>query len=243
MDKDKIIELTNRIYKITLLFPKKEPLRYRIRETADEVLSNLIAWEVFHNPNPNEFQAVDLSSHQKFGSEGLALTPKFGSEGNPKQKDLIFEIKKNYEILRAYFDIVKWQNWVSYFDVLEIEEEYDKIECDLKKEIEGSEKPEKSLKMEFSSKNPEVNGDPVSVANAEKEKLDPRKEKILGFLKEKGRVQVWEIKEILPEVSKRTLRRDFEQLLKQGLVKRIGERNDTFYQLNLVGDSEGKDEA
>ena len=51
------------------------------------------------------------------------------------------------------------------------------------------------------------------------------------ILKEKGRAQVWEIKQIFPEVSKRTLRRDFEQMVNQGIIERMGERNDTFYQV------------
>jgi len=56
----------------------------------------------------------------------------------------------------------------------------------------------------------------------------------MDFIKENGRAQVWQIKEILPEVSKRTLRRDFETLLEQGILERIGERNNTFYQLKIL---------
>ena len=53
----------------------------------------------------------------------------------------------------------------------------------------------------------------------------------LEFLKENGRAQVWQVKQIFPEVTKRTLRRDFGNLLKQGIIERIGERNGTFYEL------------
>jgi predicted HTH transcriptional regulator len=67
-----------------------------------------------------------------------------------------------------------------------------------------------------------------SLANLE------RQEKIMAFLKEQGRAQVWQIKQILPEVTKRTLRRDFDNLLKKGLVERIGERNNTFYQIKII---------
>ena len=58
-----------------------------------------------------------------------------------------------------------------------------------------------------------------------------RQKKILEFLEENGRAQVWQLKQVFPAITKRTLRRDFENLLKQGIIKRIGERNDTFYQL------------
>jgi len=158
-----LIELTNKVYKLTLLFPKKEPLRYKIREVADDILA--------YNSSAKKLQ-------------------------------------ENLSILKKYFEVAKWQNWVSYFDILEIEKKYDKIAI----------------------------RDPVSVKlirgrTSDIKDLDDRKEKILEILKEKERIQVWEVNEILSDVSKRTLRRDFEQLLKQGLVERIGERNNTFYQL------------
>lgn len=164
MNKENLIELTNKLYKLTLLFPKKEPLRYKMREVADEILANLVS-------NPSK-------------------------------------IKKNLEIIKSYFEVARWQNWVSYFDILEIEEEYDKIESGFEPELA------------------KVNGGQSSARI-----LDSRKEKILGILKEKEKIQVGELKEFLPDVSKRTLRRDFDQLLKLELVERIGERNDTFYKL------------
>jgi len=171
MDKNKLIELTNKVYKLTLLFPKKEPLRYKIREVADDILTC--------NSSPGKLQ-------------------------------------KNLEILRKYFDVAKYQNWVSYFDILEIVKEYDKIETDLLKAVE---KP--------------VLAEVLPVRARASGNLEGRKEKILEILKEKERIQVWELNEILSNVSKRTLRRDFEQLLKQGLVERIGERNNTFYKLSI----------
>ncbi len=214
MDKDKLIELTNKIYRMTLLFPKKEPLRYKMREVADNALADLVTWEVFYNHNPSRFLAVE----------------------NPEKKDLIFVVEKDFEILKSYFEITKWQNWLSYFDVLELEDEYDRIKSNFKKEIEYLEEGEKNLKIEPLFPTSKTDRNPVSIADVKEkkdEKLDPRKENILKILKEKGRAQVWEVKKILPEVSKRTLRRDFDQLLKLGLVERIGERNNTFYKLKV----------
>lgn len=157
MDKEELIELTNKLYKQTLLFPKKEPLRYKMREVADDILA-------------------------------------FGRE-------------KDLEILKSYFKLAKLQNWVSYFDLLEIEEEYDRIKKDLPKVVRG----------------------PFSGT----EKLDDRKERILAILKEREKIQVGEVQKVLPEVSKRTLRRDFEFLLKQGIVERMGDKNDTFYKIKV----------
>ena len=184
MNKNDIIELTLKLYKLTLLFPKKEPLRYKIREKGDKILENFINWEVLYNP------------------------------ASPVRRDdfLIFEIKKDLEVIKSYFELAKWQNWVSYFDILEIQEKYDKIKKHLSEYVENP-------KLEQGNKIDSIKG------------LDSRKERILQILKQKEKIQVWELNKILPDVSKRTLRRDFERLLKQGLVQRLGQGNNTFYKL------------
>ena len=227
MDKDKLIEITNKVYKITLLFPKKEPLRYKIREIADNVLSNFVYRQSLQNLNPGNF----------------------ASNREIQNKDSIFLLEKNLEILKSYFEVAKWQNWVSYFDILEIQDEYDKIQYSLKKEIQAIEKEKSDLLKEdvsiedkaedFDKEiSKEINKEAIEnlassvVLTKEKEnKLDPRKTKILNFLKKRENTQVQDIKKIFPSVSKRTIRRDFVQLLDQGLVRKIGDKNNTFYQL------------
>jgi predicted HTH transcriptional regulator len=166
MDKEYIIELTKKLYRLTILFPKKEPLRYKIRDLATEILAK------------------------------------------PDEQD--------FEILNSFFEVAVAQNWVNSADILAIKSEYDK----LRREI-ISIRPEK--------KKAESDLRPLFVKN-----LADRQEKILGILKEKGRAQVWEMKQIFPQVSKRTLRRDFEFLLKQGAIERFGEKNNTFYQVKTA---------
>ena len=195
MNKIDIIELTDKLYKLTLLFPKKEPLRYKIREVGDRILENIVSLEVFQN------------------------------QSSAKRSDfLIFEIEKDLEIIISYFEVVKWQNWVSYFDVLEIKEKYDKIKIDLLEYVENPEAKE-SL--------PQAKPfEPEQIEKSNNDKgLDQRKEKILNILEKQEKIQVWELSKILPQVSKRTLRRDFDFLLKKGLIKRIGQGNNTFYSL------------
>jgi DNA-binding HxlR family transcriptional regulator len=158
MEKDYLISLTKSLYQLTLLFPKKEPLRYKMRELADEILADFII--------------------------------------DPKSETL-----EKLEILDSFFEIVKVQNWVSKDLILLLQKEYSKL-----KENLSSNKNQDSI-------------------------LNERQNKILEVLKEKEKVQVREIKNIFPQVSKRTLRRDFEKLVNQGLVERIGEKINTFYQL------------
>ena len=173
MDKNYLIQLTQNLYRLTLLFPKKEPLRYKMREIADQI---------------------------------LAKCSMLNLEQNPVLEDL--------EILDGFFEVAKAQNWVAVVDVLRIQEEYNRIKAEIKKIAKCP--PEKEI----------TRVEPVQIPNS-------RQEKILAILKEKGRAQVWQVKQVFPEVSKRTLRRDFESLLKQGIIERRGERNDTFYQLKV----------
>lgn len=182
MDKAFLIQLTNNLYKLTLLFPKKEPLRYKMRELADEILIR------------------------------------------PDEKDL--------ESLDRFFEIALIQNWVSQEVILALKAEYDKLGKELgmfagqpesypaEEETAGQQLPEAETNL---PQEPKV----LKVA-------PERKEKIVSFLKEKGRVQVWQIKQLFPEISKRTLRRYFESMTEEGVVERMGERNDTFYQLKVI---------
>ena len=55
--------------------------------------------------------------------------------------------------------------------------------------------------------------------------------KIVEILKQRKTVQVKDLKDVFPTVSKRTLRRDFEYLLQKGIVERLGDNNTTLYQL------------
>jgi len=174
MEREYLIQLTQNLYRLTLLFPKKEPLRYKMREMADDILTD------------------------------------FCKAQNP-------EIFKNLETLDSFFEVAKNQNWASPAEILKVQQDYSNLKEELKSSVKSSEaEPRKVEKRES------------SVSSAAE-----RQEKILEFLKENGRAQVWQVKQILPEVTKRTLRRDFEHLLNQGIIERIGERNDTFYQLKV----------
>ena len=178
MNKELLIELTNNLYRLTLLFPKKEPLRYKMRELADEILANSLR----------------------------------ATENSKMVENCSRPILEELEVLDSFFEVAKAQNWVSPQNILNIQQEYSKL-----KEIPKQERIENGSLS-------------ASVLNG-KSGMDERQEKILSFLKENGRAQVWQVKQILPEVTKRTLRRDFESLLEQGTIERMGERNGTFYQL------------
>ena len=191
MEKEYFIQLTKGVYRLTLLFPKKEPLRYKLRELAEEILANLI----------------------------LILKGNFHRSSN-----LVEGIENDLEVLDVYFEIAKDQNWVGPDDILEIQKEYSNI----REEIE------KVKKEEEKNPQPEIKENPEKEKVAERNDIiNERQQKILEILREKGRAQVGQLVSVFPQVSKRTLRRDFRSLLKRGLIERIGEKNYTFYQMRI----------
>ncbi|MDD5606604.1 MAG: DeoR family transcriptional regulator [Candidatus Pacebacteria bacterium] len=186
-----LIEITKHLYKLTLLFPKKEPLRYRVRETANNILNNYSLKKRLVSSNPGYFAKDQKTRYQ----------------------EVLFEIQKDLDILFNQLEIAKYQNWASYFEVLELQQNYQKIDIENKTEI-------KELIFQKNNKK-----EPV-------EKLDSRKEKIIQILKEKEKIQVQDIIKILPGFSKRTIRRDFNDLIEKSIIKRIGKNNETFYTIN-----------
>ncbi len=188
MDKEYLTKITNDLYRLTLLFPKKEPLRYKMRELADNVLSDLI----------------------------LII------EGDNKSRDLVHEIKKNIEPLDVFFEIVKDQNWVTPDTVSELQDKFMVIREEL-------EEFEKTLENELVTEKESIIMKKEKVV--EFSSFNPRQKKIIEILKNKEKIQVGDAQKIFPKITKRTLRRDFDSLLKQGAVKRVGKANLTFYHL------------
>jgi len=188
MTKDSYIQLTNSLYRLTLFFPKKEPLRYKIREVGDDVLAKLL---------------LILREN--------SITP----------KTLIADIEKDLEVLDSFFEVAKVQNWISPYDILDIQKEYSKIRGEFERflVIKTEEKPI----MGFPSFQTEAEKATIAI------NINDRQNKILEILKERGRAQVGDLKTVFPDISKRTLRRDFKDMLKQNLIERVGERNETFY--------------
>jgi len=177
INKDYFTQLTSNLYRLTLLFPKKDPLRYKMRGVADEVLANLVSL-----PHSN----------------------------STKSKNLVSRIKKDLEVLDSFFGVAKNQNWVKTADILGVQEEYSKI----KEEIERFEESGKVISI------------------PEKESLiNERQQKILDILKEKKKIQIGELVEVFPEVSKRTLIRDLEDLMYRAFVLREGSGRGVSYSI------------
>ncbi len=183
MDREYLIAITNEAYHLTLLFPKKEPLRYKVREVANEVLADLLT--MFKEKPTNV---------------------------------LVSKVETNCILMDSFLEVAKKQEWVERSLVNIVQEGYKVIQ-------------EEVVKLK-----PKINTEEKKVENTDKKEkplvsLNSRQKKILDVLKQKDSAQVKDIQEIFPDITKRTLRRDFEALLASQLVERVGERSETFYRL------------
>jgi hypothetical protein len=153
--------------------------------------------------------------------EGLVLA----SVGDLNQGKLSGDI----EILLGYLKVGKAQGWISSMNYLIVCNEYKKI-CG-KPDVPQTE----DAQTVCTQKGGEV---VVGVEALEIEapnflnKMSGRQQKILRFLKDKEKAQVVDLQEILPTVTKRTIRRDLEELLNSGQIVRLGEFNQVFYKVS-----------
>ena len=216
MDKQYLAQLARAVYRVTELFPRNEPLRYKTREMADEILHDFV---LFQNL---EAQKRNQAKNQIFSK---------------------IEILSEY-----YFDLAKEQNWVNPRNFLILKREYDKIKTEMvgapsSAQLEPSEvelpkiepKPEPEPAPERApTPTPALPVKALAKAGApapEPGKLSERHKEIIKIIKQKQEAQVGEIRESFPELSKRTLRRDLEYLLKQGYVERFGQWNQVSYRV------------
>jgi len=146
-----------------------------------------------------------------------------------KKKQLGAQIPKKIDALLSHLNRAKQKGGVNpeNFSILEVE--YGKIKNLLQifyefeePIVEGAR--EKSAPAE---KNPREE----IISPQERLELSERQRRILEFLKAKQKVQVWELQKILPQVTKRTLRRDLDDLLQRDFIQRKGEWNAVFYEL------------
>lgn len=113
---------------------------------------------------------------------------------------------EDIDALLGYLKLAKMQGWLSGLNYIIISQEYEKLRQK-----------------------------PIDIGSRTKlagEKLNERQIKILDYLKEKEKAQVMDLQQVLADVTKRTIRRDVDELLRAGSIVRMGEFNQVFYKLS-----------
>jgi len=144
-----------------------------------------------------------------------------------RKRVLVPRLRKEIEAVFAGFYRAEKEGWVNPRNFSILEKEYERVRemleffGDIQEEEPSEVKKEELVAKKVKTDKPKT----------EQSSLSERQKKILEFLRAKENAQVWELQRILPEVTKRTLRRDLDELLQLNLVQRKGEWNSVAYQL------------
>jgi len=231
MERD-YVKITNTVYGVLDFLPDSDPLKNRAKEKALAILEHVTV---------------------ALGAPGWASLKK------DKAASQAFD---DIDVLMNYLEIGKYQGWINSVNFLIIKKQYDAIKNSItpQKALIVAVSPEAQLPLSVYDKELAMDekeeidiADIVDIVEvpdnknvgATKEELaeknDPlspkaiaRQEKILKILSEKEKAQVADFIKELPNITKRTVRRDLDDLLKRGKVVRVGEWNQVFYQIQRV---------
>ena len=228
------VKITNAVYKLLDFFPDPDPLKNKAKEKALAILEGLtlISGE------------KDWVSFKNYFSED--------------KERAIIQLFNDINILENYLKIGKSQGWLDIINFLIIIKEYQELKikighlrnnknleifAHLKLEAENRALKQNSL-SEKSSRVKESNigqslvqdisssisfGKQTERRNPLSYKISARQEKILQILNNREKTQVADIIKEIPSVTKRTLRRDLDDLLKTNAIVRVGKWNQVFY--------------
>ena len=160
------------------------------------------------------------------------LTLIFGAQGwvSLGKEMASAQLLDDIDILENYLRIGRDQGWVDTMNFLIITKEYGIIKSNINPpkglirqslEIARLGEPRREPRRPTSA----------DVGRLERGKDTERQVKILDVLNKKGKAQVSDFIKELPNVTKRTVRRDLDDLLKKGKIMRVGEWNQVFYHL------------
>ncbi len=155
----------------------------------------------------------------------------FGTEGwaSMQKESAKHWLSEDIDLLLSYLKIGEKQGWLSPINYIIISNEYEK----LKKEIRPvSGYPAKEITQKLPNMESVLLDNVVTEPQKPKVlNLSTRQTKILKFLEEKETAQVMDLQTVLPDITKRTIRRDLDELLKMGKITRIGEWNQVVYKI------------
>jgi len=130
----------------------------------------------------------------------------------------------DFEVIRAYFEIAKFQKWLDPDNFEVLDDEYWNIVRELK--INKLPREEGGMEIGKNQKKRARGG-----INSVKRPLKERERAIVNCLRGNAQMRVGELSNIFSGLSKRTLRRDIEKLCGMGIIERIGTYNETSYKL------------
>ena len=206
---EKFLKLTNAVYKVLEYFPESDPLKTRAKDKALAIMDSLVL-------------VNETSGWASFQKEKIKVA-----------------LLEDIDILLGYLWIAKTQKWLNSVNYLIIANEYEKIKKNIEPFIEVN--PNINKESVTPDKNPEgyfdgpvtipPRADLVGESKTPSFSLSNRQQQIVEFLAKNEKAQVMDLLAVLPNITKRTIRRDLDELMHFGKITRLGEFNQVFYKI------------
>lgn len=221
---ENFIRVINATYKLLDYFPDNDPLKGKAKERTLKILEN------------------------------LSLVSDASGWTSLKKEKASAELLDDIEVLKNYLHLGKYQGWVGGINLLILLKEYDNIKRssiiptngNIKYNLEiisNVKSPEEKAIRGVENNNLKNGGSyekqVVLPENISGSKMSERQKKILEIIANKGSAQVSDIIKEIPNITKRTIRRDIDELLKGSKIIRNGEWNKVFYQVNPNKSNDG----
>lgn len=213
MEKD-FIGLINKTYRLLDCFPQGDPLKNKAKEKALRIL-----------------ESVSIISSKNLVSQD-------------HQESAVIRLSADLEVLETYLELGHHQGWLSNINLLILKNEYIKLKSYMGSfhKVEALEKtPQLPQKAEQKPSMLPPNQNKLKEDRVKKERevqkpiqldqFSARQAIILKILNNREQAQVSDIIKEIPNITKRTLRRDLDDLLKKGKIVRAGEWNKISYKV------------
>lgn len=238
--KENFLETTSAVYRVLNFLPESDPLKNKAKNKALEILENLTlvfnynGWVLL-----GDYLSQEALESAKKAKENISILESYLELAKLQGwiSDINFLIiKKEYGEIKKELNekIERLKPKLESIEAVSRAPEIKKAQSSaLLNEIEGkdilTDLPKIKLKME----NDRTEDLKVPYLIKETENgYTTRQVKILKIMALRPKTQVADIIKELPDVTKRTIRRDLDDLLKRGRVLRMGEFNQIFYVLN-----------
>lgn len=233
---DNHVKVVNATYKLLEFFPDNEPLKYKAKEKALKVLENLTlisdasGWVSFKKEKAMAELLDDIEVLKNY----LQLAKYQGWVGGINYLILLKEYDEIKSRIKSPSEIIKQtiDQKSNLSQQQEINTKNAPLIFDKNKEYKKPETIEdlENLKPIIS---PPSSLDAIESQglSAQAGKAVERQHKILQIINNMGRAQVSDIIKEIPNITKRTIRRDLDELLKKAKIVRSGEWNRVSYQI------------
>lgn len=135
--------------------------------------------------------------------------------------------QKDIQLLKAYFQIAKAQNWVSQENFSVLESEYEKLSAFSKKKNVAHR--DKALGSVMRMNHGRMEKSRKKSNNITVYSLQERKQKLIEAIRQEEKISLKDLLGKFPDVHRRTLIRDLDRLRREDLIKKERNGRGAFY--------------